>query len=175
MPKRQSLPISSSSFSSSSSSAAPIEQTQSAIPIATPFYRTTTLGKSLTKSLNTLILSKQLNIAQAKKIQQHFDESIIPVMKDAQVEATRDLVKDELLRRRKRHKGNEHKLEGELDSYNNLYNSWKIDVVDAELTTGPRTLKIPRARFLFTAEAKAREKKSKEGVGALSAQVEEDF
>ena len=149
---------SSSSSSQSSSSISSSFSTEQAI-IETPFYRTTTLGKSLTKSLNTLITSKKLTLAQARQIQQHFDQSIIPVMKEAQVEATRDLIKDDVLSNRKRRKGDEHKLSGELDSYNNLYSSWKIDVVNAQLTAGSRTIKIPRARFLFSAEAKKKEKK----------------
>lgn len=134
-------------------------------PIATPFYRTTTLGKSLTKSLNTLIASKQLTLAQAKEIQQNFDKSIVSVMKEVQAEGVRELLKDSL-HSRKRSRGQEYTLEGELERYNNMSDQWSIDVTNAELKSGSRTLRIPRARFLFSAESTPKERRTtKEGMG----------
>jgi len=141
------------------------------------FYKSTSLGKALTKSLNAMVAAKELTLQQALGVQRSFDACVVPAMRETHTDAAREVVRDRVLSGRKRgRKGTmDHKVHGDLDNYNNFKDSWRIDVVNAEIRagrSGSRVIRVPRARFLFSCSSRARDRRRHKAKGAGAAEGE---
>eukprot|EP01040_Poterioochromonas_malhamensis_P003355 gene3353-3580_t len=107
------------------------------------FYRSTTVGTALIKTLNELLASEEITNEQALEVLKTFDEQFSETLRN-------HVILDRF--------ATKHEARGKLVNYNNFEDLWKIEIEDVSMSFGDRESRhLDRLRLLFSTKGRSSE------------------